>query len=256
VDVIRCNDLGIRFLRGRPRSVGWFVLKAVLGLKPTAPTAGEGRADKASLLWAVRHVDLAIPMGSSLGICGPNGAGKTTLMRLIAGIYRPDEGTVTVSGKTSALLSLGVGISSSLTGREYLRVVGAMHGLSRKEVRDRYEEIRDFSGLDEATMNTAVRAYSSGMRTRLGFAIYAVLTPEVLLIDEVLAVGDASFRQKSIDRLAELRKHARAVVVSSHNLGFLKEACDTALWLDGGHVRAYGPSAEVVDAYEAASRPG
>jgi len=197
----------------------------------------------------VRHLHLAVSAGTCLGICGPNGAGKTTLMRLISGIYLPDEGTIEVNGETSALLSLGVGISSALTGRENLRVVGALHGLSRAEIRDRYVEIRDFSGLDEPTMNTPVRFYSSGMRTRLGFAIYSVLTPEVLLIDEVLSVGDAAFRAKSTRRLAELRDRARSVVISSHNLGFLKDNCDAAIWIEAGQVRKHGPVDEVVDAY-------
>jgi len=254
MSVIRCDDLGICFFRGQPRAVAWHGVKTALGLNPSAPAAGTGPAMGASELWAVRHVDLEVPAGSCLGICGPNGAGKTTLMRLISGIYKPDEGSLAVAGKTSALLSLGIGISSALTGRENLRVVGALHGLSRAEIRDRYVEIREFAGLDEPTMNTPVRFYSSGMRTRLGFAIYAVLTPEVLLIDEVLAVGDASFRQKSAARLDQLRERARCVVISSHNLGFLKDTCDKALWLDGGKIVAYGDSAEVVDGYEASTR--
>jgi len=253
MDIIRCEDLGIRFLRGRPRAVAWHGLKTALGLRPKAPPVGEGPAAGASELWALRHVDLAVPAGGCLGICGPNGAGKSTLMRLISGIYLPDEGVVTVEGKRSALLSLGAGISSALTGRENLSVVGALHGLSRGEVRDRYVEIREFAGLDEATMNTPVRFYSSGMRTRLGFAIYSVITPEVLLIDEVLAVGDAAFRAKSSRRLAELRARARSVVISSHSLGFLKDNCDTGVWMEAGRVRAHGPVDEVVDAYAASA---
>lgn len=251
MNVIRCDHVGIRFLRGHPRAVARQTLRHALGWRGVLPEAGEGPARAASALWALRHVELEVPEGACVGVCGPNGAGKTTLMRIISGIYKPDEGTIEVAGTTSALLSLGVGISSSLTGRENLLVVGALHGLDSTEVRERYDEIRAFAGLDEAAMNTPVRYYSSGMRTRLGFAIYAVLTPEILLIDEVLSVGDASFRKKSATRLSELRSKARCVVISSHNLNFLKDNCDKALWLDAGRVVAFGEATAVVDEYAA-----
>ena len=194
---ITCDDVGIQFAHGSQRALLRLALRRAIFGRPRREPRVKPSPRHASTFWALRHVSFSLPLGTTLGICGVNGAGKTTLMRVISGIYVPDEGSTTVMGRTSALLSLGVGISSSLSGRENLDVVGAVHGLKRREIRGRYEEIRDFAGLDEDTMNTPVRYYSSGMRTRLGFAIYAVVTPEILLIDEVLAVGDAAFQKRS-----------------------------------------------------------
>lgn len=249
MSAITCDNVGIQFAHGSQRAILRRALRrAVFGHSSKEPD-GKPRPRQASSFWALRNLSFSLPSGSTLGVCGINGAGKTTLMRVISGIYAPDEGCATVTGRTSALLSLGVGISSSLSGRENLDVVGAVHGLRLQEVRERYEEIRDFADLDEDTMRTPVRYYSSGMRTRLGFAIYAVVTPEILLIDEVLAVGDASFREKSGIRLRELSKQAKCVVISSHNLGFLRENCDTGLWLHESKVAAIGPIDDVINAY-------
>ena len=250
MSAITCDNVGIQFAHGSQRALLRRALRrAVFGHSNEEPD-GKLRPNQASSFWALRHLSFSLPVGTTLGVCGVNGAGKTTLMRVISGIYTPDEGSATVTGRTSALLSLGVGISSSLSGRENLDVVGAVHGLKRQDIQNHYEEIRDFAGLYEKTMNTPVRYYSSGMRTRLGFAIYSVVTPEILLIDEVLAVGDAGFRKKSSVRLRELAKQAKCVVISSHDLAFLRENCDTGLWLHDNKVSAIGEIDDVVTEYE------
>jgi ABC-type polysaccharide/polyol phosphate transport system ATPase subunit len=239
--VVSCNDLGIRFARGSRREMLRDSLARLLhpGREP----------DDGNALWALRHVDLAVPEGSCLGVCGANGAGKTTLLRLIAGIYEADEGSVDVSGRTTAMLSLGAGISPHLSGRDNVLVASAVHGLSRGQAEELYPAIAEFAELDEATMRTPVRYYSSGMRTRLGFSIASAVVPDILLLDEILTVGDPRFREKSGARLAELIGKARCLVVTSHSVSFLKSHCDYALWLDGGEARAFGEAVPVLNAY-------
>lgn len=248
--VIACHDLGIRFARGSRRAM----LRAALPRLLRGQTGGgQGEdapdSDPAGALWALRHVGLEVPLKSCLGVCGTNGAGKTTLLRLLAGVYRPDEGRATVHGRSSALLSLGAGVSHNLSGRENVFVAGAVRGLDRRQTEELYPAICDFAELDEATMRTPVRYYSSGMRTRLGFSIAAVLVPDVLLLDEILTVGDPAFRKKSATRLRELIHQARCIVLSSHSVSFLKAHCDLGLWLHQGKVMASGPGASVFDEY-------
>ena len=245
--MIRCTDLGIRFVRGSRRAMVRSALRPLVPRRrdpaDTADRAGSSR------FWALRHVDLEVPAGTCLGVCGANGAGKTTLMRLMAGILEPDEGAVRVAGRTSALLSVGAGISHHLTGAENARLAGTLHGLDRRAIDALYPAIQEFAGLDDATMGTPVRYYSSGMRTRLGFAIVSVLEPDVLLLDEILSGGDQAFRERSSRRIRELIAGARCVVLCSHNVGFLKAQCDRGVWLDLGRVMAAGAGAEVFDAY-------
>lgn len=241
--VVRCEGVGLRFVRGSRRAMVTASLRrAWLG--------DRAADDDPRWFWALRDVSLTVAPGTRLGVCGQNGSGKTTLLRLLCGIYRPDEGSVAVAGRTSTLLSLGAGISAHLSGRDNVFVMGALHGLSRGAIRERYAEIAAFAELDERTLATPVRYYSAGMRTRLGFAIASVLTPDVLLLDEVLATGDASFRAKSAARLHEIAKSARCVVVTSHNRGFLREHADAVLWLDRGRARAFGPADDVLGEYE------
>jgi ABC-type polysaccharide/polyol phosphate transport system ATPase subunit len=237
--VIRCDGAGLCFTRGSRRQMVAASLRRLAGFEPPA----------GSSFWAVRGIDLRIRAGARIGICGGNGAGKTTLLRMLCGIYEPDEGRVEVSGSTSALLSLGAGISTHLSGRDNVFVAGALHGLSRGEIAARYDEIAAFAELDAAALATPVRYYSAGMRTRLGFAIAATLTPDLLLLDEVLSTGDVAFREKSAARLRELAAQARCVVFTSHNLRFLREHADQVLWLDRGRQLAFGPAADVLDDY-------
>jgi ABC-type polysaccharide/polyol phosphate transport system ATPase subunit len=211
---------------------------------------GKRRANQTEgAFWALRDVDLGVKQGQRLGVCGSNGSGKTTLMRLLGRIYSTDEGDLEISGATSALLSIGAGISHHLSGRENVFVVGALHGLKRDEIEARYEAITSFAELDEAAMRMPVRYYSAGMRSRLGFAIASTLSPEILLLDELLSVGDPAFREKSARKLKELSDQARCLVVSSHSIHFLKTHCDTALWLENGRVLASGDAIPVLNEY-------
>ncbi len=247
-DVIACEGVGIRFARGSRRQMVAASLRRLL-----RPGAGK---DERDAFWALRDIAFRVPEATCLGVCGGNGAGKTTLLRVLAGIYSPDEGVVDVRGRTSTLLSLGAGISAHLSGGDNIFVAGAVHGLSASAVRERYDEIAAFAELDERTLATPVRYYSAGMRTRLGFAIATTLTPEILLLDEVLATGDGGFRQKSAVRLREVLTDAHCVVLTSHNLNFLREHADLALWLERGRQRAFGPAAAVLDDYERFTKAG
>jgi ABC-type polysaccharide/polyol phosphate transport system ATPase subunit len=208
------------------------------------------RLESDRIFWALRDVDLEVNQGQCLGVCGSNGSGKTTLLRLLGRIYFTDEGDLEIGGSTSALLSLGAGIGHHLSGCENVFVVGALHGLKRAEIEERYDEIVAFAELDAATMRMPVRYYSSGMRSRLGFAIASTLSPEILLLDELLSVGDPAFRAKSADKLRELSNRARCVVISSHSIHFLKTHCDTALWLEKGRVMACGDAIPVLNEYK------
>lgn len=198
--------------------------------------------------WAVRGLTLAIEEGETFGLIGGNGAGKSTTLKLLAGILVPDEGTVAVNGRVSALLELGAGFHPELSGRENVFLNGAILGMSRRTIRQRFDEIVEFSGLEEF-IDSPVKTYSSGMFARLGFSVAVNVDPEVLLLDEVLAVGDESFQRKSAECIADLRRSGKTVVIVSHGLGALQTMCNRVAWIDHGAVRAIGPSAAVIEQY-------
>ncbi len=200
-------------------------------------------------LWALQDVSFELTAGQSLGLLGPNGAGKTTILRLLAGVSRPTSGRVAVSGRVSALIELGAGFHPDLTGRENVYLNAAILGLSRKEVDRVFDRIVAFSGLARF-MDTPVKRYSSGMYVRLGFAIAAHIEPDVLLVDEVLAVGDAQFRHKCSQRIRELKERGTTIVFVSHNLHLVNSICDTALFLAGGQVQAQGDVVSTIRAYQ------
>jgi ABC-2 type transport system ATP-binding protein/lipopolysaccharide transport system ATP-binding protein len=199
------------------------------------------------LLRAVDDVSFTVEDGASLGIIGRNGSGKTTLMRLIAGIYRPNGGTVTING-SAALLTLGLGFHPEMTGRENVKINGLVLGLSPKEVDERFDEIVDFAELHDF-IDIPVRTYSSGMAARLMFAVAISINPDILLLDEILAVGDEAFSAKCLDRIRRFRDAGKTVVLVTHSPDTLKEWCDVSLWLERGRTRMFGPTAEVADAY-------
>lgn len=206
------------------------------------------RRDERGQFWALRDVCFTVDAGQTLGVVGQNGSGKSTLLLAIAGILRPDAGVVETSGRSSTLLTLGAGFEPDLTGRQNIYLNGAYLGFSRARIEEHLDEIVEFSDLGEL-IDAPLRKYSSGMRARLGFSIAAYVEPEILLLDEVLGVGDAAFQRKSKAKLEELIEHARAIVVVSHSMGFVTETCDKALWLDRGRVAALGEPAEVVERY-------
>src|SRR5580693_9335315 len=198
--------------------------------------------------YALKRVSFTIEHGESVAIVGSNGAGKSTLLGLVAGLSQPNEGTVTVNGRLAALLELGSGFHPDLTGRENVRLNAALLGLSRKRTNDLFESIVDFSGIAEF-IDEPLRTYSTGMVMRLAFAVAVHTDPQVLLIDEVLAVGDAAFQAKCFEKLHEFRNSGKTLLCVSHASGVVQQLCDRALWLDHGELIMTGSVAEVSAAY-------
>lgn len=198
--------------------------------------------------WALRDVSLQVASGEMVGVIGRNGAGKSTLLRLVGGIGQPDSGSIRVAGRTGALIDLGAGFHPDLTGRENAVLNGVISGLSRRQVNGLMDSIVAFAEL-ENFLDNPVRTYSSGMQLRLAFSVAVHVQPEVLLVDEVLAVGDLGFQRKCLERIRQLRDGGAAVLYVTHDLSQARDECDRVLWLDGGQAAAWGAAAEVVDAY-------
>jgi lipopolysaccharide transport system ATP-binding protein len=217
-------------------------------------TGGFSRMAPAEIFWALRDVNIDVEQGSGVGLIGDNGAGKSTLLRLLAGVGRPDAGTITVRGRAGALLDLGAGFHGDLTGRENVEIGSVINGLSRREARTHFDAIVAFSGLD-AFIDNPLRTYSTGMRMRLAFAVATAVEPEILLVDEILGVGDLAFQQKCARRITELRAKGSTLVVCSHLGNTIREICDAAVWLEAGIVQQSGPADAVVTAYERKAIP-
>lgn len=204
-------------------------------------------------VWALRGISLRVAPGECLGVIGRNGAGKTTLLRVMAGLIRHDEGVVRVRGRISALLNLGVGFDPLLTGRENVRLVGTLMGLSRAETRERTAEVIEFADIGQF-IDAPLRTYSSGMRARLGFAAAAtMIEPHVLILDEVMGTGDAAFRDRSRERVMELVARAHAIVVASHDMAWVEEFTSYAILLDSGRMVAEGAPGAVTTLHRARS---
>ena len=197
---------------------------------------------------ALKGVSFNVPGGTTFGIVGRNGSGKSTMLKLIAGIGKPTSGRVSVSGRVSALIELGAGFHPEISGRENVFINGMMLGLSKREVARRFDDIVAFAEIEDF-IDAPVKTYSSGMYTRLGFAVAIHVDPDVLLVDEVLAVGDEAFTHKCFDKLAEFRRRGRTVLLVTHSLDLVTRFCDEALWLDSGRAREQGDPKRVVDAY-------
>jgi ABC-type polysaccharide/polyol phosphate transport system ATPase subunit len=198
--------------------------------------------------WALQGIDLDVPVGETLGIVGPNGSGKSTLLKTMARILTPNKGTVQVFGTMSSLLELGTGFHHELTGRENVYLGGSLLGQSKEQVDERYDEIVDFAGI-ERFMDMPVKNYSSGMYARLAFAVAISVEPEILLVDEVLSVGDESFQMKCYERIAEFRAQGRTIVLVSHSLASIRSLCSEAVWIEEGIVRQTGKAHDVVAGY-------
>jgi ABC-type polysaccharide/polyol phosphate transport system ATPase subunit len=194
------------------------------------------------------HLDLEIPRGISLGVIGRNGSGKSTLLKLLAGIYKPDTGTIRMTGRVASLIELGAGFHPEFTGRENVYINGAVLGLTRREIEERFDRIVRFAEL-ESFIDAPVRTYSSGMYVRLGFSVAVNVDPDILLVDEVLAVGDESFSHKCLDQMIAFKKAGKTIVLVTHDLPTVERFCERAVWLDSGCLRAQGPPRQVVDAY-------
>ncbi|RNL82335.1 ABC transporter ATP-binding protein [Halostreptopolyspora alba] len=224
--VIEAKGLGVKFAvnRRRKRSLREMFIHG------TKRDPNAGSTD----FWPLRDVSFEIGEGECVGIVGKNGTGKSTLLKLIAGVLIPDEGEVTVHGKVAPLLELRAGFNDQLTGRENVNLVGSLHGMTPQQLEDRFEQIVDFAEIEERFIDTPVRHYSSGMKVRLGFALISQLEHPVMLVDEVLAVGDKSFKRKCYEAIDRMLENNRTMVLVSHNEGDLRRFCGRGLYIKDG----------------------
>lgn len=199
--------------------------------------------------WALKDVSFELERGQVLGIIGHNGAGKSTLLKVISGILKPTEGSVSLGGAVVPMLELGSGFDQDLTGRENVFLNGAILGYSEQYLKEKYQEIVDFSELGKF-IEVPIRNYSSGMLMRLAFSIATVVNPEILIVDEILAVGDAAFQEKSKARMKQLMSGGTTVLFVSHSLDQIREMCDKVIWLEHGRIKMAGETSQVCDAYE------
>ena len=237
--MIKAENISMRYLMNTDRiqSMKEYVVKFLK------------REIKYKEFWALKDVSFDVRKGEVMGIIGHNGAGKSTLLKVISGILKPTEGSLQVNGTIVPMLELGSGFDFELSGRENIFLNGAILGYSEKFLQDKYDEIVAFSELGEF-IEAPLRSYSSGMVMRLGFAIATVVTPDILIVDEILAVGDAAFQEKSKKRMLELMGGGTTVLFVSHSLEQIREMCDRVLWLDHGRMRLCGDAQSVCDAYQ------
>ena len=206
------------------------------------------RKPKEESFWALKDISIQVNKGDVVGVVGKNGAGKSTLLKILSQITRPTEGRIEIKGRVASLLEVGTGFHAELTGRENIFLNGTILGMSRKEVKDKFEDIVTFSGV-EKFIDTPVKHYSSGMYVRLAFAVAAYLEPEILIIDEVLAVGDASFQKKCLGKMGDIAKNGRTVIFVSHDMGAVASLCTRGVLLDRGTVLFEGSVDQVIDKY-------
>jgi len=216
-------------------------------LKARLKTVGRGKKHT-RVVRALNEINVDVHYGTVLGIIGSNGAGKSSLMRVISGIVPPTQGRIEVFGSVSTLLALGVGFNPSMTGRDNVYLGGLAAGMSRDEIDKNFDAIADFSELGEA-IDAPMRTYSSGMYARLAFSVAAVVEPDILIIDEALSTGDAKFKEKSLNRIKELRTSDRALILVSHALATIEDICNEVIWLNKGKLMMRGKPSEVIAAY-------
>lgn len=240
---IRVDDLGVRFRRGRR---GGRTLKDLFG--------GAARRTRPGEFWALRHVTFDVAQGEAIGVVGRNGQGKSTLLKLVAGVLLPDEGSVTVHGGVAPLIEITGGFVGDLTVRENVRLTAGLHGMSKAAIARRFDDIIAFAELDDF-VETPYKHLSSGMKVRLAFSVVSQLDEPILLVDEVLAVGDKAFREKCYRRIDELLAEGRTLFFVSHNEKDLRRFCTRGLYLDKGALKLDAPIGEVLDAYNADYAP-
>jgi ABC-2 type transport system ATP-binding protein/lipopolysaccharide transport system ATP-binding protein len=204
--------------------------------------------------WALKDISMEVPRGETFGIIGPNGAGKSTLLKVIARVLRPTFGRVRVAGRVAPLLELGAGFDTELTGRENIFLNSALLGFARSDIEGRFSRIVDFAGVREF-IDMPLRTYSSGMIARLGFAVATDVRPEILIVDEVLAVGDAEFQVKSFERIQQFRADGTTILMVSHNLAAVQQMCTRTAWLTHGRLAFVGPTEETIQNYQRDTQP-
>src|SRR5215469_4478918 len=245
--VIRCENLSKRYRIGERER--YLALRDVLArvlnapariVRARPPLNGNGNH---SYIWALKDISFEVRQGEVVGIIGRNGAGKTTLLKILARVTKPTEGFAEVRGRMGTLLEVGTGFHPELTGRENVLLSGAILGMGKSEIQRKFDEIVDFADV-EKFIDTPLKHYSTGMQMRLAFAIAAHLEPEVLLVDEVLAVGDLEFQQRCLGRMEEVSQGGRTIILVSHQMNQIRRLCKTVAWLDQGEIKKVGPTAE------------
>jgi len=232
---IHCEKLGKQYRKGFERGGTLFQwLKSGKGYE---------------YFWALKDISVEVKKGEMFGIIGPNGAGKSTLLRILSRITLPNEGFAEIHGRVGTLLDVGTGFHNELTGRENIYLNGALIGMTRTEIRSKFDEIVDFSGIGEF-LDTPIKRYSSGMKVRLGFSVAVNLQQEIMLVDEVLSVGDAAFRMKCLDKMDHVTQGGNTVVLVAHNMEMINASCNHVIWLDHGRIVAQGKASEIVDLYQ------
>jgi lipopolysaccharide transport system ATP-binding protein len=245
---IRCEGLGKRYRIGERapyRTLRDAIANAVSG---AARWRAAAATPPPATIWALRNVSFEVSPGEVVGVIGRNGAGKSTLLKILSRITRPTEGRARIRGRVDALLEVGTGFHPELTGRENIFLNGAILGMTREQIRRRFDAIAAFAEV-ERFLDTPVKRYSSGMYMRLAFAVAAHLEPDILIIDEVLAVGDAAFQKKCLGKIDEVARGGRTALFVSHNMVAVQSLCERAIWLDEGRIMAAGPTGEVVRRY-------
>jgi lipopolysaccharide transport system ATP-binding protein len=257
---IRVENLSKRYRIGQRER--YLALRDVLARALTAPfrifssnSRPDSRNPRSDYIWALKDVSFEVKQGEVVGIIGRNGAGKTTLLKILARITRPTSGYAEVRGRVGSLLEVGTGFHPELTGRENVYLSGAVLGMTKREIDRKFDEIVDFAGVAEF-IDTPLKYYSTGMQMRLAFAVAAHLEPEILLVDEVLAVGDLEFQKKCLGKMEDVSRGGRTVLFVSHQMNQIRRLCERVIWLDAGSIVKIGTTAEVMSAYEAVMTSG
>src|SRR5213593_1444126 len=246
---IQLDKVTKKYRTGRSRTLGDLVaskIDALRGKTDEMHTASRGRVD--STIWALRDVSVDVPEGAGLGIIGRNGAGKTTLLKLVSRVTWPTSGVVRVAGHVVSLIELGAGFHPELTGRENVYLGAGLFGLTRREIDRQFDAIVQFADV-ERLIDTPMKRYSSGLYARLGFSVAIFSRPDIVLVDEVLAVGDAAFRRRALEALRRLILEGKTVLFISHDIWNVRRLCSDILWMEEGAVRAYGPAGEIAERY-------
>jgi ABC-type polysaccharide/polyol phosphate transport system ATPase subunit len=243
--LVKVEGVSKKFCRRLKQSLAYGLIDLA---REVSGRSHQGTKLRANEFWALQDVSFSVRAGETMALIGSNGAGKSTILKMLNGLFRPDIGRITVRGRVQALIELGAGFSPILSARENVYINAAVLGMRRADIDRALPEIIEFAGIEDF-VETPLQSFSTGMRTRLAFAVATQLDPDVLLVDEVLSVGDLAFQEKCLRRIEAFRRRNKAIVFVTHNLYKVEAMCNTALWLEDGHVASYGPATDVIRAY-------